>query len=490
MSTRIWQGLLTATLLTGALGTEAKQEDMTADRWQGTMPIAPPPSRTPLVPAGGPLLWDNGSVITHPGGGPGGADASLIHGNVFGYNHQVPVDFAVADDFQIQGGSWQVDTIQVYGYQTNSGTTPSINDVRMQIWDGPPNDPGSLVVWGDLTTNVLYSALFSGIYRVAGLPGDTARPLMALTVNVNTVLPEGQYWIEWQAGGNPNLAGPWSPPIAGGPAGNALQRSPVWHTLPSGGGSPPGSFDELPFLVFGSQLGGFDCGTLVQVVGVWDDTTGTCGDMTSNAVSARYESTLLNVPPPQGNGFYRYSVDFVQNRVQERTAATTLMVHGSPYPLRGAAQWWDRMLAFNISGDGKYSIYRYNGTARPVVVQKWTPIIGAVVAPPPASNNLEVELSGGQLTFLLNGVALRTIPTAFTIDQFGIGFVRSRSTTGNLLTDDWLEVEDASVQSALGAPRSAVPPVSAAQAAANARANLQPGDGNPMYSPATTKGGL
>lgn len=244
------------------------------------------------------------------------------------------------------------------------------------------------------------------------------------------------------------------------------------------------AFDDV---VLGGET--FTCGQLLSVVGAWDDSTGTCGDMTSNAVSARYESALLDVPPPPGD-YYRYSVDFVQNRVQERTAATTLMVHGAPYPLQGAAQWWNRMLAFNISGDGKYSIYRYNGTARPAVVQKWTPIIGTAVAASPASNTLAVEYDGTNLAFELNGVTLRIIPTAFTVDQFGVGFVRSRSTTGDLSLDDWLKIGDAGIQIFLGAPRSAVPPVSAAQAAANARANLQPGDGNPMYSPATTKGGL
>lgn len=475
--------MLALAMAIAASGVEA-QRDNTADRWIGALPVAPPRAATPPVPRGGPLLWDNGSLVTHPGGGVGGADASLIHGNIFGYGFQIVNNNAVADDFEIESGSWQIDSIVVYGYQTGSGTTPSINDLRMQIWDGPPNDPGSQVVWGDLATNVLYSASFSGTYRVDDLPGNTNRPVMELTALVDTVLAAGQYWIEWQAGGTLG-SGPFTPPIDGGPAGNAFQRVGTGWSSPLPTGGVAGNFEELPFLVFGADLGGFNCESLISVVGVWGDGSGPCGNITSDAAAPRYESALLDLPVPElvsrGAIGYSYAVDFVQNRPQERTAATSLLVHGTPLPLIGPAQIWNRMLAFNISGDGRYSIYRYNGTAKPVAVQKWAAIVGASVAPPPASNTLEVVFNGSQLTFLLNGVPLRTIPTAFAIDQFGLGFVRSRATTGNLATDDWLEIQAAGVESGGGRT---LPAVSAAQEAENARANAQAA-GDPLYAPAT-----
>ena len=93
-------------------------------------------------------------------------------------------------------------TITFYAYQTDSSTTSTITHVIVRIWDGPPAQPGSTVVFGDTTTNLLTNTLWSGIYRVTETTTGTAtnRPIMANIVNVNMHLDQGTYWLDWQTG--------------------------------------------------------------------------------------------------------------------------------------------------------------------------------------------------------------------------------------------------------------------------------------------------
>ncbi|QLQ04847.1 MAG: hypothetical protein HZY76_01175 [Anaerolineae bacterium] len=146
----------------------------------------------PLRPvAPGAVLYDNGPLVTHPGGGAGGADASALQtalGNsTYGFGHAISSGYRMADDFTVTGSGWNITTITFYAYQTGSTTTSTINNVNLRIWNGVPG-VGS-IVFGDTTTNRLASSSQSNIYRVldTGL-GDTARPIMADVVTVNTFL--------------------------------------------------------------------------------------------------------------------------------------------------------------------------------------------------------------------------------------------------------------------------------------------------------------
>ncbi len=142
------------------------------------------------------VLYDNGPLITHPGGGAGGADASALQTVLglgsYGFGHQVSAGNRIADDFTIADASgWTIETITFFAYQTGSPTTSTITAVNLQIWDGPP-DGGGTVIWGDSTTNVMTDTTWSNIYRVLDTAlTDTARPIMASTVAVNTFLPAG-----------------------------------------------------------------------------------------------------------------------------------------------------------------------------------------------------------------------------------------------------------------------------------------------------------
>lgn len=189
-------------------------------------------------PLGAPL-YDNGPFVTHAGACSAGADASRLQSgiglNIFGFGAAVATGFRVSDDFVVPAPGWVVNQLVVYTYQTGSTTTPTITDVRVQIWNGPPN-AGGTIVFGDTTTNRFVSAAFSNAYRdldTATCPAAQTRPIMAVTANVGTTLAPGTYWIDYQIGGT-LASGPWAVPttILGetdGCAGAALCNGIQWN---------------------------------------------------------------------------------------------------------------------------------------------------------------------------------------------------------------------------------------------------------------------
>lgn len=203
-------------------------------------------------------LYDNGPLVTHPGGGYGGADASVLNTSAnlstLGFGHQVIAGNRVADDFTVTAaGGWQIDGIIFYAYQTGDVTdTSTITAVNYQIWDGPPNDPASTVIYGDTTTNRLTSSYWSNIYRVIDTDMlGTTRRIMRNNVSADVHLAQGTYWLDWQTDGLLS-SGPWVPPITiwgQGATGNALQytsASGVWNTATDSGSDDP---QGLPFIL-------------------------------------------------------------------------------------------------------------------------------------------------------------------------------------------------------------------------------------------------
>ena len=257
------------------------------------------------------VLYDNGPFVTHPGGGAGGADASALQTalgmGTYGYGHQLSAGNRVADDFTItDAGGWHIDTITFYAYQTGSGNTSSITAVNLQIWDGIPGDPSSTVVWGDPTTNVMVNTAWSNIYRVldTGLT-DTARPVMADTVLVDTHLEPGTYWLDWQSDGSPSFSGPWVSPVTilgQTTTGNGRQYTTTgWADLVDVG--PQG----LPFVIEGS-LGG--CIGDIPWASV-SPITGTLLGGTSTPVEVTFDSTGL------ANGVYTATLCVISNDPDE-----------------------------------------------------------------------------------------------------------------------------------------------------------------------------
>jgi hypothetical protein len=181
------------------------------------------------------VLYDNGPLVTHPGGGFGGADASALQTalamGIYGFGHQFLNGNRMADDFTVtDSGGWDVQTITFFAYQTGSGSGSTITGVYLQIWNGDPSAGGS-VIWGDLTTNRLANTAWSNTYRVldTDLLGST-RPIMANTATVGTTLPAGTYWLDWMTDGS-LASGPWAPPISilgQTTTGNAIQYTGSW----------------------------------------------------------------------------------------------------------------------------------------------------------------------------------------------------------------------------------------------------------------------
>jgi hypothetical protein len=104
---------------------------------------------------------------------------------------------------------------------------------------------------------------WTNVYRVPSgeFDADTARPIMAVTINwpfTITTLLTGTYWLEWGMEGSPSLSGPWVPPVSTGTSNNARQLDLT--------GGEPGSmgaarrlyeyqqYVELPFVICGSEV--------------------------------------------------------------------------------------------------------------------------------------------------------------------------------------------------------------------------------------------
>jgi hypothetical protein len=122
----------------------------------------------------------------------------------------------VADDFAVPSGEiWRLDEVQFYAYQFGSTTTSTFDSMNLRIWDGPPGEAGSQIVFGDTTANRLVGTHFAHVYRRAESsdPGETSRPVMRNIVDTGGVLLEaGIYWLDWQAEGSLDN-GSWAIPV-------------------------------------------------------------------------------------------------------------------------------------------------------------------------------------------------------------------------------------------------------------------------------------
>ncbi|MBE7477782.1 MAG: T9SS type A sorting domain-containing protein [Ignavibacteriota bacterium] len=213
------------------------------------------------------VLYDNGPLVTHPGGGSGGADASALQTTLglgtYGFGQQISAGNTVADDFTVPVGGWQVGEIQFFTYQTGSTTASTINDVRVQIWNGAPN-AGGTVIFGDLTTNRLSETSWTNIYRVLDTQlSNTQRPVMRVVVRFTPALnlAAGTYWVEWQCGGT-LASGPWAAPVSilgatGKPGANALQKTTTGWAAIVDATFP----QDLPFVIYDPSVVN-DVGTL------------------------------------------------------------------------------------------------------------------------------------------------------------------------------------------------------------------------------------
>lgn len=216
-----------------------------------------------INPAAAIVLYDNGPLVNSPGTGAGGADESTLQTGLgmttYGFGHQVALGYRVADDFQVtDADGWDLTTITFFAYQTGSTTTSTITQVNLRIWDGIPGAVGSNVIFGDTTTNIMSNTQWSNIYRVLDTAsGNTDRPIMANTVDVNTHLDQGTYWLDWSTDGTLG-SGPFAPPITitgQATTGNGLQSTDgagvTYGDAQDGGTVTPQGF---PFIIEGDLV--------------------------------------------------------------------------------------------------------------------------------------------------------------------------------------------------------------------------------------------
>lgn len=204
------------------------------------------------------LLFDNGPLITHPAG-VSGADTSMLQVNTLAMNTLgAGVQFLngnkMADDFTLTEVC-NVDSIAIFAYQTGSTTTSTITGLYLRVWSGIPDDPGSTVVWGDLTTNIMSSTSWTNIYRMSdNLPGTTRPIMVSYALTSGLQLQPGTYWLEWTIDGS-LTSGPWAPPVTilgQTTTGNARQyTSAGWADFVDSGTSTP---QGMPFKIYGSLL--------------------------------------------------------------------------------------------------------------------------------------------------------------------------------------------------------------------------------------------
>jgi len=142
------------------------------------------------------VIYNNGPFVNAPGGGPGGADGSVLAAdmNTLGSNHSSTAGYRVADDFVIPvDHSWTIDAVTFYAYQTGSTTTSTFTAYNYKIWNGEPGNPASTVVFGDGTTNRMISTAWSNAYRYSTTTVGTTRPIMASTCSAGVTLGPGTY---------------------------------------------------------------------------------------------------------------------------------------------------------------------------------------------------------------------------------------------------------------------------------------------------------
>ncbi len=207
---------LVLSMAAAAHSTEIPQEP--ADN---TESAALAPSNPKLKAVG---LYPAGSFITGSGVGFDGADVSHLQDQDLGFGtwafpNSPSEEARTADDFTIPDGErWDIETITFYAYQQISAQvkaeTSTINHVNLRIWDGPPGETTSSVVWGNTQTNILADTYWTNVYRVSQYDELlNERAIMAVVADVNTVLPAGTYWLDWQTDGFPIYPGPYAPPI-------------------------------------------------------------------------------------------------------------------------------------------------------------------------------------------------------------------------------------------------------------------------------------
>jgi hypothetical protein len=259
--------------------------------------------------AQGAEIYSNGPITTHPTGGFGTNPVSILQmlappagldNDEYGYGAQVGAN-SLADDFAVNG-TWTISAIELFGYATFV-PAPSCTDVRIAIYDNPPNQGGVPIAGSPVFTNNLFTTAgytvtntMTTIRRAAQIsPLDNDRIVQSvkITLPAPLVLTSGVYWLRFQYGGInfcPPVTTPWQ-----NYTGYALQFQGV---------VPPGQWVQvvdnpapqqgkgLPFKLHGTSTS--TPGAITNLGGGCDTATFTVGGQPSMGGYVRAELGNLN----------------------------------------------------------------------------------------------------------------------------------------------------------------------------------------------------
>ncbi|MDX9953682.1 MAG: S8 family serine peptidase [Anaerolineae bacterium] len=361
------ENITTFPLMAGGLLVAASAtEDIDAIVPSVASKIEPGPA-SPSVWAPRAVLYDNGPLVTHPGGGAGGADESRLQTtslgmSTLGLGAQVLNNNWVADDFTVTDATgWTLDSATFFAYQTNSPLTSTITSINWVLYDGDPSVGGAMMASG----SGMLSTLWTNIYRTSETTiGVTNRPIMATTVDMGALfLPAGTYWLAWQADGTLS-SGPWAPPITilgqtttgnglqslGGTAawapandsGTLTQQGFPFVLEGSVGGTPPPCVypSAIPWLSLDAMAGSLGGGAATDVMLTFDSTGMVDGTYTGNVC-------VFSNDPDAGPGNETELVIVPVELIVETGSAVTLAALAT-----GSTALWSGLALLGVFGLG------------------------------------------------------------------------------------------------------------------------------------------
>lgn len=185
--------------------------------------------------------------------------------------------YRFTDDFVVPGPNfWNIRDAYFYAYATDALAAQPFASINLRVWVGPPDAPGSVVVFGDTLTNRLFSQSPTPYLRVFNTrtpprpaTPDSTRPLWALRADTPSLrLAPGVYWIDWQISMVEPAASAFFPPASGlgsrataNPNARQLRPDPLfssglWGPLvdPGKPEQAPDQPQDMPFILRGFQV--------------------------------------------------------------------------------------------------------------------------------------------------------------------------------------------------------------------------------------------
>ena len=175
-------------------------------------------------------LYSNGPFVTNVGAHVSGEDVSLAQDVTYaGYTalgFNAGPGYRLTDDFLVPTNHfWTINSVTLFAYQTGSGDA-DFTDARVIIWQGFPEDVGSVKLFDGSVANNLVSST-PGAYRTAQSFAattftDTQRRIKSLVLAIPPLELSGgtaaaggfQYWVDWQLKGPTPTSPVFTPPVS------------------------------------------------------------------------------------------------------------------------------------------------------------------------------------------------------------------------------------------------------------------------------------